>query len=49
MVPPPTDEAMLMEKNGIETGFAWGNPMNFKITTQSDLDLAEAILLQQGK
>lgn len=49
MAPPPTDEAMLMEKNGIETGFAWGNPMNFKITTQSDLDLAEAILLQQGK
>ena len=49
MTPPPTDEAMLMEKSGIETGFAWGDPINFKITTQGDLELAEAILLQQEK
>jgi len=47
--PPPTDEAMLMEKNGIEVGFAWGDPMNFKITTQSDLDLAEALLIQRSR
>ena len=49
MTPPPTDEAMLMEKNGIEIGFAWGDPMNFKITTRGDLDLAEAIILQRDK
>lgn len=49
MTPPPTDEAMLMERNGIEIGFAWGDPMNFKITTRSDLNLAEAILLQRNR
>lgn len=49
MTPPPTDEAMLMEKYGIEVGFAWGDPMNFKITTRSDLNLAEAILLQRNR
>ena len=49
MTPPPTDEAMLMEKSGIEAGFAWGDPQNFKITTQSDLEIAEAILLQRNK
>ena len=49
MTPPPTDEAMLLEKSGIEIGFAWGDPQNFKITTQSDLEIAEAILLQRNK
>ena len=49
MTPPPTDEAMLMEKSGIEAGFAWGDPQNFKITTQSDLEIAEAILLHRNK
>ncbi len=44
MAPPPTDEAMLMEKCGIPVGFSWGDPKNFKITTQHDLELAEAIL-----
>jgi 2-C-methyl-D-erythritol 4-phosphate cytidylyltransferase len=43
MVPPPTDEAMLMETIGIPVGIAWGDPLNFKITTQSDLMLAEAL------
>jgi 2-C-methyl-D-erythritol 4-phosphate cytidylyltransferase len=43
MVPPPTDEAMLMETQGIPVGIAWGDPLNFKITTQSDLMLAEAL------
>ena len=49
ITPPPTDEAMLMEISGIDVGFAWGDPLNFKITTQSDLDMAEATLLQRNK
>ena len=49
MTPPPTDEAMLMEKSGLEIGFAWGDPINFKITTQSDREIAEAILMQRNK
>lgn len=49
MTPPPTDEAILMEISGLNVGFAWGDPLNFKITTQSDLDMAEAILLQRNK
>ncbi len=40
---PPTDEAMLMEKMGIPIGIAWGDPLNFKLTTQADLTLAEAL------
>ncbi len=44
MSPPPTDEAMLMEKCGITVGIAWGAPHNFKITTPRDLETAEAIL-----
>jgi 2-C-methyl-D-erythritol 4-phosphate cytidylyltransferase len=43
MVPPPTDEAVLMEAMGIPVAIAWGDPLNFKITTQSDLLLAEAL------
>jgi 2-C-methyl-D-erythritol 4-phosphate cytidylyltransferase len=43
MVPPPTDEAILMEAMGIPVGIAWGDPLNFKITTQRDLVLAEAL------
>lgn len=38
----PTDEAMLVEARGIAVGIAWGDPLNFKITTQCDLVLAEA-------
>jgi 2-C-methyl-D-erythritol 4-phosphate cytidylyltransferase len=48
MPEPPTDEAMLMEKMGIPVGLAWGDPMNFKITTQSDLMLAEALCLRKS-
>ncbi|HAJ78440.1 MAG TPA: 2-C-methyl-D-erythritol 4-phosphate cytidylyltransferase [Fibrobacteres bacterium] len=44
----PTDEAMLMEMSGIPVGIAWGDPLNFKITTQSDLVLAEALCKSQG-
>lgn len=40
----PTDEAMVLEHNGIDIGFAWGDPLNFKITTMEDLILAEALL-----
>jgi 2-C-methyl-D-erythritol 4-phosphate cytidylyltransferase len=43
MPTPPTDEALLMEKMGIPVGIAWGDPLNFKITTQADLTLAEAL------
>jgi len=45
----PTDEAMLMEMSGIPVGIAWGDPLNFKITTKSDLIIAEALCKLQGK
>jgi 2-C-methyl-D-erythritol 4-phosphate cytidylyltransferase len=48
MPSPPTDEAMLMEKMGIPVGMAWGDPLNFKITTPSDLLLAEALCARKG-
>jgi 2-C-methyl-D-erythritol 4-phosphate cytidylyltransferase len=41
---PPTDEAVLIEQCGIEVGLAWGNAMNFKVTTPQDLEMAEAII-----
>jgi len=41
---PPTDEAALIESQGIAVGYAWGDPINFKITTKSDLKIAEALL-----
>ena len=43
MAPPPTDEAILMETMGVPVGIAWGDPLNFKITTKSDFMLAEAL------
>ena len=45
MVPPPTDEAMLFESLGHPLGFAWGDPLNFKVTTPSDFAIAEAVML----
>lgn len=39
----PTDEVMLMQKNGYSATIAWGDPNNFKITTVEDLRLAEAL------
>lgn len=39
----PTDEVMLMQKNGYTATIAWGDPNNFKITTIEDLRLAEAL------
>ena len=44
MTLPPTDEAMLMERCGMKVGYAWGDENNFKITTESDLKLAEGLL-----
>ncbi|MBD3317415.1 MAG: 2-C-methyl-D-erythritol 4-phosphate cytidylyltransferase [Chitinivibrionales bacterium] len=46
---PPTDEAMLMKAAGVEVGFAWGDPLNFKITTPEDLHLAEALFARQSR
>lgn len=40
----PTDEAVLMQQMGVTVGIAWGDPKNFKITTSSDLEIAEAIV-----
>ncbi len=44
MNPPPTDEASLMERKGVATGIAMGDPLNFKITTPADMMIAEALL-----
>lgn len=41
---PPTDEAILMQQMGVKVGLAWGDPRNFKITTPSDLEIAEALI-----
>jgi 2-C-methyl-D-erythritol 4-phosphate cytidylyltransferase len=44
---PPTDEAALMQQCGIPVAIAWGDPANFKITSPSDLAIAEAIVAQR--
>jgi 2-C-methyl-D-erythritol 4-phosphate cytidylyltransferase len=44
MAEPPTDEAVLMQKLGFEVGIAWGDPLNFKITTTRDLELARKMI-----
>jgi 2-C-methyl-D-erythritol 4-phosphate cytidylyltransferase len=44
MKSPPTDEAVLMQSMGIEVGIGRGDPANFKITSPSDMLLAEALL-----
>ncbi|MDG5815435.1 2-C-methyl-D-erythritol 4-phosphate cytidylyltransferase [Chitinispirillales bacterium ANBcel5] len=49
MDPPPTDEAALMERKGVTIGFAWGDPLNFKITTPSDMQIAEALIERDKK
>ena len=41
---PPTDEAVLLEKTGVAVGIAQGNPINFKITTPHDFEIAHALL-----
>ncbi|MFW5784706.1 MAG: 2-C-methyl-D-erythritol 4-phosphate cytidylyltransferase [Chitinispirillaceae bacterium] len=49
MSPAPTDEAALMELEGVRVGFSWGDPLNFKITTSADLFIAEALLERNPK
>jgi 2-C-methyl-D-erythritol 4-phosphate cytidylyltransferase len=44
MQPSPTDEAMVMQKMRVPVGIAWGDPINFKITTREDLAIAEALI-----
>jgi 2-C-methyl-D-erythritol 4-phosphate cytidylyltransferase len=44
MPSPPTDEAALFERLGIDIGYSWGDEMNFKITTAADLETARAII-----
>jgi 2-C-methyl-D-erythritol 4-phosphate cytidylyltransferase len=46
---PPTDEAVLMQRMGVPVAFAWGDPLNFKITTAADLAMAEALIAHHGK
>ena len=46
---PPTDEAMLVQRMGIPVGIASGDPANFKITTPTDLSIAEALLAYRQK
>jgi len=41
---PPTDDAALMQRAGVPVALAWGDPANFKITTPTDLAIAEALL-----
>jgi len=43
---PPTDEAALFESQGVPIGYAWGDPLNFKITTETDLMIARALIEQ---
>ncbi len=45
---PPTDEAVLMQHLGIDVGIAWGDPINFKITTPRDMELARLLAERQG-
>jgi len=44
---PPTDEAALFELLGIKIGFAWGDPLNFKITAPADLEIARALIKEK--
>ena len=39
-----TDEAGLLEVTGVAVGVVEGSPSNFKITTQEDLNMAEALI-----
>jgi 2-C-methyl-D-erythritol 4-phosphate cytidylyltransferase len=37
-----------MEQSGIQVGLAWGTPMNFKVTTPHDMEMAEALLARRA-
>ncbi len=43
----PTDEAMLMEEIGEKAAFTWGDPLNFKVTTPGDREIAEALIYRR--
>ncbi|ERP31617.1 2-C-methyl-D-erythritol 4-phosphate cytidylyltransferase [Chitinivibrio alkaliphilus] len=40
----PTDEAMLLEQQGIPVRFSYGDPRNFKVTTPAEYTMAQALL-----
>lgn len=44
-----TDEASLLERSGHEVAVVMGSPRNLKITTPSDLELAEFYLTLEGQ
>jgi 2-C-methyl-D-erythritol 4-phosphate cytidylyltransferase len=46
---PPTDEAMILQAAGVCVGIAQGDPLNFKITTKQDLEMAEALVKKKRK
>jgi len=48
MTSPPTDEAALFERLGIPIGYSLGEPVNFKITTKTDLEIALALIEKRG-
>lgn len=45
--PPPTDEAALIQAMGKPVGLAEGDPINFKITTPADHEIAEAVIAKR--
>jgi 2-C-methyl-D-erythritol 4-phosphate cytidylyltransferase len=45
----PTDESFVMERQGNAVAIVEGGPMNLKITTPGDLELARAILEVRGR
>ena len=49
MASPPTDEAALFEYLGIPVGYFWGEPLNFKVTTEADLEIARALIEKRGR
>ncbi|MGQ0553295.1 MAG: 2-C-methyl-D-erythritol 4-phosphate cytidylyltransferase [Planctomycetota bacterium] len=44
-----TDEAALYESSGREIALVPGSPLNFKVTTPQDLELAHALLMASGR
>jgi 2-C-methyl-D-erythritol 4-phosphate cytidylyltransferase len=46
---PPTDEALLMQKLGVDVGIAWGEQTNYKVTTPADLALARLLIASANK
>ncbi len=44
---PATDDAMLLERLGLPVKLVQGSSLNFKVTTEEDFRLAEALLLRE--